>query len=497
VNTRFAALLLLLLLPLAANAQAGGWTIPHKIESATSSNWFPSLAVDPWGDVHLIWSSGKGEGATAKDLLMYSYRHNGAWLPSNDIVQPSVAGYAARNSIAVDRMGRLHVLVRGRNGIFYTSASSKAAWSANAWRELHKINGLGMAYYPAIAVGPNGFIHVVWQELAPRVNDQSCQFCSDVWYRRSEDGGAHWTAPVNLSQGKTGSSKPQIVIDGRERIFVTWDEGRDPIATGGTATSIAYAVSIDQGRRWQPPTVTTLPNDAPEQATLGVDGKDNLVLVFRATASSALLFRWSDDGGSSWTDPAPIPDLIVRSLDDTPWDKYSMATDSAGNLHLLAVARRTPGETVPGLYHLVWSGAEQRWRPPELLSTNELYPEWPQLVIAEGNRLHATWFTRSAGDLHTAEKSAYQVWYSSRTVDAPTMPVDILPTPTPRPTETPTVVVVQTAAQPPLPVEAMLAPQPTSVRSEAPILRYIGIALLPTLMICLIALVIGLRRRML
>jgi hypothetical protein len=496
VKYRIAALLLLLL-PVTAIAQAGGWTAPHKIESATTSNWFPSLAVDPWGDVHVIWSSGKGEGATAKDLLMYSYRHNGAWLPSNDIVQPSVAGYAARNSIAVDRMGRLHVLVRGRSDIFYTSASSQAAWSAQDWSELHKINGLGMAYYPAIAVGPNGFLHAVWQELAPRINDQSCQFCSDVWYRRSEDGGAHWTAPVNLSQGNTGSSKPQIVIDARERIFVTWDEGRDPIATGGSAASIAYTLSSDQGRRWQPATRITLPDDAPEQATLGVDGKDNLVLVFRSTATSALLFRWSDDGGSSWTDPAPIPGLIARNLDDTPWDKYAMATDSAGDLHLLAVARRAPSEAVPGLYHVVWRVAEQRWLPPEPLSASELYPEWPQLVIAEGKWLHAAWFTRSANDLHTAEKSAYQVWYSSRSVDAPTIRVEIQPTPTIRPTETPTVAAVKPVPQQTLPLEALLAPQPTSVRSEAPILRSIGMALLPALAICLAALLIALRRRML
>jgi hypothetical protein len=174
-----------------------------------------------------------------------------------------------------------------------------------------------------------------------------------------------------------------------------------------------------------------------------------------------------------------------------------MATDSAGDLHLLAVARRAPSEAVPGLYHLVWRVAEQRWLPPEPLSANELYPEWPQLVIAEGKRLHAAWFTRSASDLHTAEKSAYQVWYSSRTLDAPAIRVEIQPTPTIRPTETPTVAAVKPVPQQTLPLEALLAPQPTSVRSEAPILRSIGMALLPALAICLAALLIALRRRML
>jgi hypothetical protein len=109
VKYRIGALLLLLVLPVAAQAQVDEWSPPHKIETSTASNWFPSIAVDPWDDVHVVWSSGKGEGEASQDLLMYTRAHAGSWRPANDIVLTGVGGWAARNSMAIDHAGRLHV----------------------------------------------------------------------------------------------------------------------------------------------------------------------------------------------------------------------------------------------------------------------------------------------------------------------------------------------------------------------------------------------------
>jgi hypothetical protein len=488
IGAALALLLLALLVQPRALAQTTGWGDPQHIASPLAANWFPSVAVDPWGVAHMIWSTGKEEGKISKSLVMYTRLKDGAWSAPNDILWPGSAAYAARNSLAVDRSGRLHALVRSRDAIWYISAPAATAQSAQAWTTPHKIDGTGQSYYEAIAVDASGVIHVVWQDAIGAVNEGGCADCANVWYRRSTDGGRVWSKPANLSHGPHGAGKLQIAFDPRNNPYVVWSEGSDPFQGKETPIAVAFAYSDDHGQSWQEPRRLTLPNDAPQQATLAVDGRDQLVMVFRATGADALLFSRSDDRGRTWTPAEPVPGLIARRWDETPWDAYSIVADSAGNLHLLVAGRINEAQTIPALYHVTWRGQEQRWEPPEIVSQNELRPEWPQATIAAGNQLHVVWFTRSAQDLLTPEKPNYQVWYSARTLDAPARPVAVVPTSTPPPTETP-VPTPTSAPAAPLPPTALDAPAAPSLRSELPLLRMVGLALTPLLI--LLALIAG------
>jgi hypothetical protein len=490
-------LLALLVTPVAALAQISGWSRPVEIKTSTRSNWFPTLAVDPWGNPHVVFATGTGNGDESRDLVMYTARFNDTWLIPNDILLTGIGGWAARNSLAIDRSGRLHLLARSRDHIRYTSADAGAAISAQAWTPSRVMNALSMPYYSAIAIDPSDILHAVYQELRPSTKAASCEGCSDVWYRRSLDGGETWSAPRNLSHGMSGTSKLQIVIHPRG-MFVTWDEGKDPSAAIGEPLGIAYAVSRDQGATWEEPQRLRLEDRAAEQGTLGIAGSGQLVQVFRTTPGDELLYRVSDDQGAVWSEAAPVSGLIARNRNETPWDCYSMATDSAGNVHLLASARRSVEDANPMLFHVVWNPDGRRWETPQPVATNDLHPEWPQLVVANGNQLHATWFTRNADDLYLSDTtSAYRVWYSERQVDAPTTSVEIIPTATPVPTPTS----LPLAAEQPLDNtatlvrEALNAPLPESVRSEAPLLRSLFWALLPTLGILVVASALILWRR--
>ncbi|WP_026369856.1 sialidase family protein [Kallotenue papyrolyticum] len=497
MSRRLLLLLALLLAPTAALAQTSGWSRPVEIKTTTRSNWFPTLAVDPWGNPHLIFATGTGSGETAKDLLMYTTRRGDAWLAPNDIVMTGTGGWAARSSLAIDRSGRLHLLVRSRDHILYTAADPVQASSAQAWQRPRVMNAIGMPYYAAIAIDPSGILHVVYQELTPNNKTTSCEGCSDVWYRRSLDGGASWSAPRNLSHSAYGSIKLHIMIDSNNNVYVTWDEGKDPNAVLGEPIGIAYTVSRDQGVTWAAPQQLRLDGRAAEQGTLGVTDVGELVQVFRTTPGDELLYRVSDDRGATWSQPAPLPGLVARDRNETPWDRYSLAADSAGNLHLLAVARRSLTDPQPTLFHSVWNADQHAWGAPMPVVNNELLPEWPQLIISNGNRLHATWFTRNRADMHLSDSGAYRVWYSERMVDAPTTTVEIIPTatPVPLPTLLPPVVTPTPQTDTPLVRQARDAPLPVSVRSEAPLLRSLFWALLPTLGILVVAAALILWRR--
>jgi hypothetical protein len=101
-----------------------------------------------------------------------------------------------------------------------------------------------------------------------------------------------------------------------------------------------------------------------------------------------------------------------------------VAVDSAGVLHVITAASVAGNGRGPisGVYHLAYDGA--RWTKPTHISPGTVGArsvEQPSLAISEGNRLHAFW-----------EDDFERLWYTSRIVDAPTLPARIVP-PAPSP----------------------------------------------------------------
>jgi hypothetical protein len=478
-----------------AAAQSGGWRRPTPVSdhTKTPSSWFPDLAIGPDGSVHIIWSSGlpgKRPEDAGQDLLMYRDLHDGTWSQVNDIDMPGRGGYTVRNSIIMGHDGKLHLLVRRGLVMSYMHAPWDAAWSVGAWSEPHDING-GSAYFNALATDSQGSLHVLWNEAIPDDPDAAkpaCSSCADLFYRRSSDGGVSWSAPINLSKSPDGSVKQQIKVGADDVLHVVWEEGFDWYASSGTPTAGMYRRSRDGGRTWDPAVRFTLPDlvpappkatpqpdatpvptpaprpDAPRQLTIGLYRNTEPLVVYRGNVTDALYFQTSDDGGSTWSAASVIPGIRARDIHSTDHDDYSMASDGAGNVHLIAagyLASDSAEDSPLRLLHLVWNGT--RWSNPEVVATSDeypeiavvtsaegerlaIFPEWPRAVIS-GDTLHVTWFTRNERDLFTSDHAAYQVWYSSRTLEGAAVaplaqftpvPTALPATPTPEPTVQPT-----------------------------------------------------------
>ncbi len=74
---------------------------------------------------------------------------------------------------------------------------------------------------PAIAVGPDGTIHVAF------VEGHRTTFARAVYYRSSADGGKTWTEAKNLSEGMPNINvgRCQVLADARNRVYVIWRAG--------------------------------------------------------------------------------------------------------------------------------------------------------------------------------------------------------------------------------------------------------------------------------
>jgi hypothetical protein len=141
------------------------------ISTNTISSWFSDVAVDTWGQPHVVWNSSRPTGTDQEqmDLLMYSTSADQGWSEPNDIAVTAYGGYTVRPAIAVDSVGTLHATFRGEVTIYYTHSSVSEAWKASSWTPRRNISGAGAgtAYYSDIAVDEQNGIHVVWNESVP------------------------------------------------------------------------------------------------------------------------------------------------------------------------------------------------------------------------------------------------------------------------------------------------------------------------------------------
>jgi hypothetical protein len=356
--------------------------------------------------VHVVWCETDHEleettdsDADAWEKVYYSMWDGVQWTAPNDIVSPQQD--IIRNAIAIATDDRIHLLFNHSPefGLYHTAALADTAWSAASWQEPRLVNGRRSTYMSDI-VASEGMLHIVYDDRG--ADAPECLGCADIYYRQSSDNGATWSVPTNLFPTTAGSARPQIEVDPTGVIYVVWDEGWDRLSGVGNPEYGIYTYSTDQGRNWSPPVQVRYPDSNNSQLAVGVDGQGGVMLVWRTTSREYpnIFYLWSTDWGASWEPPRTIPSIVASFWTD-PFDVYDMATDSAGQIHLVAggyVSGEQVGEEPVlrphRLYHLAWDG--QDWSSPTPIFEGEWYPEYPHITVERGNQLHATWFVRQS-----------------------------------------------------------------------------------------------------
>jgi hypothetical protein len=314
-----------------------------------------------------------------------------------------------------------------------------------------------------------------------RIPNAMCPGCMDIFYRRSDDDGHTWSAPVNLSNSYAGSTKPQITIDDNDGVHVTWEEGEDWYLGDGYPVGCAHRYSPDGGTTWSAPFLFTHPDGAPQQITLGIGRAGELVAVWRLPLSwpeqSAVYYQRSVDNGASWSEPRPIPGIIAKDWKAMSLDSCHAAGDSVGHMHLLILGYLSLFDEELSLIYTIWDG--QEWSQPYSLYTSADPPEWPRIAIGLGNQVHVTWFTRDEAHVWDSERGRYRVWAAARQADAPLLtPVPTL-VPSPTPAATPDVPLTFTPT--PMPTVPAGSAPPDGIYTDADDAARLAVALLPVM----------------
>ena len=418
------------------DADSFTWSEPVRVSTpiANQFDWFPSVAADDNGNVHIVWNSTPGEGGNglapaapdATGQLEYVRWSGSSWTEQSDI-SLIWYGYPARNSLTVDRNGTLHLIYKGWSSpgehqgqdLWYSSTEGARANTYSAWSNPVRINRSDLAYFPIVRLDGRGVIHALWTE-----SDGQGKWA--IYYANSHDAGATWSKPFNFEDSQpVWWYRAEMIVDAHDALHVVYElGGQDKTSTGltfGTTRATVYAESTDGGLLWSKhvfggqlkvsnTSTTEMLTPGPQQPAIGVDGEQNRLLVYRQFGSNRILFRESADG-VHWSEAQPVPG--IRSGVDRPYDVYDLATDSAGHVHLVAVGYPT-GSDAMRLLHSEWNG--QNWSRAEVISTPPPFPEYPRLAIGQGNRLHVVWFT---GDKAGIDRTPNGIWYSTALTDAP------------------------------------------------------------------------------
>jgi hypothetical protein len=463
------------------------WSEPVMLSEEPWFGWFPDVTVDNLGKVHVFWEAADFSrwrlGLENSILYPFGLIHRTwdgrDWSEQNDVIAyMGTEGIIFRLATAVDAGGYVY-LTYSRDGVNFVRALAEKSMSAAAWSAPYKMSG-GI-YMSDVAVDSKNNIHIVYEEtimdpldesqLASRLSSETplrsaLLVHAEICYRRSEDGGKTWTAPVNLSKTLEGTHRVQIKIDGQDVVYVTWDEGWSRWGSSDRAEP-RYGVLVaspDGGRSWSRLATFAYPEGTNAQLATASDGQGGVLAIWRARTTEDIYYVWSTDYGRSWSPESTLPGIYARRWNDNQFDAYDIALDSAGTMHVVLVGRESAERNArgeweePALYHLAWNGVS--WSRPTLIRRCDegWRPEYPKIAISRGNQLHVTWFEYNYTERFYIATS--RVWYSSHQSAAPEVSLPPTSTPTPIPTLTPSPVAEPTAITMPMPfLESTPLPQ--------------------------------------
>jgi len=199
------------------------WTTPAIVASTPGTSWAPTIAADVTGTLHVAWHDFT-PGVTE---IYYATKPGPAepWSSPIDVSRTTGASYFP--ALAVDSSGTVHLvwqdaIVTGVNipfEILYTQKPPGGGWTTC----VNLSRGSGSAEMPALAVGPEDALHVAWDTTSdPR-----------LLYVRRPGPEMGWTAPVTVTAISPGTQypAPALAADLFDAVHLLWSDvgplGRD------------------------------------------------------------------------------------------------------------------------------------------------------------------------------------------------------------------------------------------------------------------------------
>ena len=178
-----------------------------------------TVAVDGFGGIYVAWT----DSVSWPSPVMVSRTPDGGATWSPAIYVKLIGADQLLPRLAVSTDDTVHIVWEsyepGLSDIYYSRSTDRGAiWSAPS--RLNRDLPLGNRYSPAIAMGPMDDVYVAWADW--RGTDH------DLYLASSLDGGLNWTADYRVNDDVPGSHQlePSLVVDNRRGIYAAWRDNR-------------------------------------------------------------------------------------------------------------------------------------------------------------------------------------------------------------------------------------------------------------------------------
>ena len=287
----------------------------------------------------------------------------GRWAPPVNI--SNNAGGSTSPDMAIGPDGKIHVVWEDytRLGSLDWKDILYTCYDGFEWSEPEQVSAMDttFSYDPSVEVDSLGRPHVVWNHRAIFPD-------ADAYYSYKTDTG--WTEPLNLATHGSTQYAPDICIDSRGFIHVVWSDywpGNGDI----------YHKYYD-GCVWSDYTnISSDPIDSGEPHIV-VDSEDNLHVVWRQLSSSSMnneIF-YSKSDGIYWSEKINISQSTYQSS-----TQPGIALDSNDNPHV--VWKQSIGGNFSEIGYSYFNG--YNWSIPEHIFDLGNSSIKPAIVINEDN----------------------------------------------------------------------------------------------------------------
>lgn len=212
-------------------------------------------------------------------------------------------------------------------------------------------------------------VHVVWYRDESGV--------SQVFAKRSADGGATWGPTTRLSRAHTGSQHPAVAVFGRH-VYAVWYDLRNG------HHDVYLRRSADRGVTWGPEQLLTPGAAQGAHPSIAASGARVRVVWGRGDTGPAEVYtRGSADRGESWS--------AERRLSTVPSESWVATVELAGrNAYVGWVDYRDANEEE---YFRRSTDGGRTWGPVVRL-TNDRADSWAPSIAVSGRDVLFFWFDR-------------------------------------------------------------------------------------------------------
>ena len=246
----------------------------------------------------------------------------------------------------------------------------KSTDSGATWQSSKRLTyNAGDSMYPAIAVsGLN--VYVVWKD--------DTLGNTEIYLRKSGDGGATWQSSKRLTTNAGDSFLPAIAVSGAN-VYVAWSDN-----TPGNY-EIYFKKSTDGGATWKTAQRLTNNTGSSYSPDIKVNGA-NIYVVWCDYTTSDIYFRKSTDSGATWN--------TFKQLTATSGRSWSPALAVNGANIYMVWCDETPGNWEIYLRKSTSYGAT--WQTAQRLTNNSGISMHPAIAVS-GTNIYVMWGDNTPG----------------------------------------------------------------------------------------------------